>query len=157
MFFQRDSIQSVAGKMDALSEFSDRYSEKRRKSKNIPFTDDEVLELDSLSRLGEFYSKDSTLIDKNHPIMRLSNLIYQTSNEELKKLEGKWLEGNTLIIDGTSVSLRIRDKKDFRHIEAQSPQKGRYSLLYNWMTEILRYYRTQNPRILKTRAETCGY
>jgi len=106
--------------------------------------------VDSIKRKYEHYSRDSIIIDRSSPIINIINSVYQASNEELENHKGHGLDGTTVIVD-------IRDNVSFRRIGAWSPGEDSNTLIYNLMTGILGYYRTQNPKILKTKIETTGY
>ena len=151
LLIQRDSSNNQWDPRDSLIWKKIREREifiKRNKEKILQAG----MIMDSLHRKYGYYSRDSIVINQGHPMLKLMDSIYLASDAELEKQEN-----DRFVLHGTSVRLEIRDGIQTRLIGVYSPDLKSHTLIYNLMTGILACYRSQNPKILKTKTETSGY
>lgn len=152
VLYQRDSTSKLDQKDNSKL---DSIKEQILKSDKISA---EIYDLvDSLVEKYEHYTKDSILVGNTHKVIQLMNSVYHESNTELEKSIEARKNGTSIGLDGTTVKVEIKDSQSFRRIGFWSPRKDSHPIIYNLMKESLEYYRSQDPKILKTKKETSGY
>ncbi len=122
-----------------------------------PYSENLFIKLDSITNSYSDFSEDSIRFS-NKKISAYINLFKEILRTPSDSFEVKPPVGTTrIVLHGTSVSFRIREKDKFRAIFAYHPSSTSHPLLYRFLKETIDMYRENKKNDFLNRLRKAGY